>query len=418
MMSRAAPLPAAPRSIELFTGAGGLALATHMTGFHHESLFEWNTDACETLRTNSAHPAAKGLSRWRGRVVEGDVRSAAFDQFDGIDLVAGGPPCQPFSLGGRHKGMDDQRDMIPQFIRAVREARPRAFIMENVRGLTRKAFSAYLNWSVLQLTYPEIERKQDEEWQDHLARLEQHHTSAPRPEGLAYNVVHRVLNAADFGVPQCRERLFVVGFRCDIDAHWTFPTPTHSQERLLHDQWVSKSYWKRVGAKPSAMPPAVKRRIHSLEKMDVSSTLPWKTIREAISDLPKPFAKEDHHGEIFNHRLQLGARPYPGHTGSPYDAPSKTLKAGDHGVPGGENMIDFGSGGEKRYRYFTIREAARIQTFPDAWHFRGAWSEAMRQLGNAVPVDLAKVVAGSVAATLAAKGNPPQHARDLQLRLS
>lgn len=408
----------APRSVELFTGAGGLALATHMTGFHHEGLFEWNTDACETLRTNAAHPAAKGLSRWRGRVTEGDVRAVNFTQFDGVDLVAGGPPCQPFSLGGRHRGMDDQRDMIPQFIRAVREARPRAFIMENVRGLTRKAFSAYLNWSVLQLTYPEIERRKDEEWERHLARLEQHHTSAPRIEGLTYNVVPRVLNAADFGVPQCRERLFIVGFRSDIHAHWAFPSATHSQERLLHDQLVTGDYWKRVGFKAGYMPSSFKKRIHTLERLDVSGTLPWKTIRESISDLPKPFTKADHKGNVFNHRLQLGARPYPGHTGSPYDAPSKTLKAGAHGVPGGENMIHFHMNGENHYRYFTVREAARIQTFPDAWHFKGAWSEAMRQLGNAVPVDLARVVASSVASTLAPKGKPSKHARDLQLQLS
>ncbi len=86
-----------------------------------------------------------------------------------------------------------------------------------------------------------------------------------------------------------------------------------------------------------------------------------------------------------------------GHTGSPLDWPAKTLKAGDHGVPGGENMIAFPDGS---VRYFTVREAARIQTFPDAWQFQGAWSEAMRQLGNAVPVTLARVVAEGMAASL------------------
>jgi DNA (cytosine-5)-methyltransferase 1 len=100
-----------------------------------------------------------------------------------------------------------------------------------------------------------------------------------------------------------------------------------------------------------------------------------------------------------NHRLQLGARPYKGHTGSPIDFPSKTLKAGDHGVPGGENAIRFPDG---TMRYLTVREAARVQTFPDQWELRGVWSEAMRQLGNAVPVQLAAVVAKSVAARLSA----------------
>lgn len=403
----------APRSIELFTGAGGLALATHMTGFHHAGLFEWNTDACETLRQNAEHSAVKGLSRWKHRIGEGDVRTVDFKPFDGVDLVAGGPPCQPFSLGGLHRGMEDTRDMIPQFIRAVREARPRAFIMENVRGLTRKAFTSYLSCSILQLSYPEIVRKKGESWESHFARLQQHHTSSPRPDGLHYNVLARVLNAADFGVPQCRERLFIVGFRSDIDAHWNFPQPTHAQARLLHDQWVSGDYWQRTGTRKTEVPSSVKIRTHALERMDVSGLKPWKTIREALAGLPKPFAKVDHHGDTFNHRLQLGARPYPGHTGSPYDAPAKTLKAGDHGVPGGENMIDFGLGGESRYRYFTVREAARIQTFPDAWHFKGAWSEAMRQLGNAVPVDLARVVASSVASKLAADGKQRPNARTL-----
>jgi len=96
------------------------------------------------------------------------------------------------------------------------------------------------------------------------------------------------------------------------------------------------------------------------------------------------------HPEILNHVGNPGARVYPGHTGSPLDEPAKTLKAGDHGVPGGENMLRRPDG---TVRYFTVREAARLQTFPDAYHFQGAWTEAMRQLGNAVPVALARAVA-------------------------
>ncbi|MCL1561533.1 DNA cytosine methyltransferase [Xanthomonas nasturtii] len=388
----------APQSIELFTGAGGLGLATHLTGYHHRGLFEWNADACETLRANALEATVRGLSRWRGKINQGDVRDFSFNKFEGIDLVAGGPPCQPFSLGGKHGGMDDQRDMIPQFIRAVREARPRAFIMENVRGLTRKSFAQYLHYTILQLTYPDLVCKRGEDLEKHLGRLQQHHTSSPRKSGLSYNVVLDVLNAADYGVPQCRERLFVVGFRSDIDAHWSFPAATHSQQRLAYDQWVSGDYWMANNLpKPTAAPRITATQLALLKRIP-PTTLPWRTIRQAILDLPAPFKDRDHKETIYNHRLQPGAKPYPGHTGSPIDSPSKTLKAGAHGVPGGENMIDHGNGS---YRYLTIREAARIQTFPDAWHFRGAWSEAMRQLGNAVPVELAKVVAGSVANTLA-----------------
>ena len=93
----------------------------------------------------------------------------------------------------------------------------------------------------------------------------------------------------------------------------------------------------------------------------------------------------------------LARRAYPGHTGSELDKPSKTIKAGVHGVPGGENMIRYPDGS---LRYMTVREAARVQTFPDGYEFCGAWSEGMRQIGNAVPVELARVVAASVACAL------------------
>ncbi|MFY4614036.1 DNA cytosine methyltransferase, partial [Escherichia coli] len=124
-------------------------------------------------------------------------------------------------------------------------------------------------------------------------------------------------------------------------------------------------------------------------------TLPWKTVRDAIADLPDPETKAAK--MIRNHAFQAGARTYPGHTGSPLDLPAKTLKAGAHGVPGGENMLvrDDGS-----VRYFTVRESARIQTFPDSYRFHGSWTETMRQLGNAVPVHLAYCVASSVAEKL------------------
>ena len=115
-----------------------------------------------------------------------------------------------------------------------------------------------------------------------------------------------------------------------------------------------------------------------------------------IGDLPDP---ERGGSDVFaNHIFNPGARQYKGHTGSPLDEPAKTLKAGDHGVPGGENMLRRVDGS---VRYFTVREAARLQTFPDEYVFRGAWTEAMRQLGNAVPVRLAEMVARSVAEKLA-----------------
>src|SRR5205085_10372005 len=118
--------------------------------------------------------------------------------------------------------------------------------------------------------------------------------------------------------------------------------------------------------------------------------------RDALMGLPPPY-KTIAGGPVRNHRFQEGARSYAGHTGSPLDLPAKTLKAGDHGVPGGENMMVTDDGS---VRYFTVRESARLQTFPDGYIFHGSWTETMRQLGNAVPVALAQLVASSVAEKL------------------
>ncbi len=384
-------------SIELFSGAGGLALATHMAGFQHGGLYEWNKDACATLRANSLACTVPGLSKWHDKITEGDISQVSFDRHEGADLVAGGPPCQPFSMGGKARGMEDPRDMIPHFIRAVREVMPRAFIMENVRGLTRAAFANYLSYTLLQLTHIQLSRKKGETWLEHFHRLQKHHTTAASSTSAHYHVCHEVLNAANYGIPQCRERVFIVGFRTDLDAHWSFPERTHSLEKLLWDQWITGEYWLQLDVpQPRTIPDSVERRLKSLQR-PFEGIQPWQTIRQATSGLPKPFNDFDSSGTVFNHRFQPGARPYPGHTGSPYDLPSKALKAGGHGVPGGENMIALANGA---YRYLTVREAARVQTFPDSWRFEGYWSEAMRQLGNAVPVDLAKVVATSVASTL------------------
>jgi DNA (cytosine-5)-methyltransferase 1 len=380
-------------SIELFTGAGGLALATREAGFAHAALIERNHDACETLRTNIAGRHMPGIHRWT--VLETDVREVAFRDFGKVELIAGGPPCQPFSIAGKHRGTGDSRNMVPEFIRAVRELQPRAFILENVRGLTRPMFRAYFEHIILQLSFPEIQRKPGEEMAEHLYRLKAIQAGGRR-QGLTYRVSFRVLNAADFGVPQTRHRVFVVGFRSDVECDWEFPEPTHSLEALISDQWITGAYWERHGVRKPKTPASIAGRVRKLRREGKPSTLPWRTIRDAVSDLPEPCVDRDV-SRVLNHRLQPGARPYQGHTGSPFDLPSKTLKAGDHGVPGGENAIRFPDG---RMRYLTVREAARIQTFPDQWEFRGVWSEAMRQLGNAVPVRLASVVATSVASWL------------------
>ncbi len=379
------------KSIELFAGAGGLGLGLHSAGFRPANVFEWDRYCCDTIRENQS----RGVNAVKGwKVVEGDVRASNFSRFEGkISLVSGGPPCQPFSMGGKHAAYDDARDMFPQAIRAVREARPSAFIFENVKGLTRATFRNYFEYIRLQLEHPEIVKRVDEHWQDHFARLEQHHSSGSR-DGLNYRVVTQLLNAADFGVPQRRERVFFVGFREDLGISWSFPQATHSREALMWDK-ASGTYWERVRV-ASKNRPALDFDPSSFNPDKAPGERAWMTVHEAISSLPEP-GRGHSDVPVHNHKAQPGARSYPGHTGSPLYEPAKTLKAGVHGVPGGENMLLRPDGS---VRYFTVRESARLQTFPDEYVFHGSWGETMRQLGNAVPVKLARVVGESVASHL------------------
>lgn len=387
------------RSVELFAGAGGLAIGMSNAGFNHAAVIEWDHDACETFRENQRHHT-RFVERWP--LIEGDVRKFDYSDIVGdVMVVSGGPPCQPFSLGGKHGGYLDERDMFPEAVRAVRELRPQAFIFENVKGLLRETFSDYFEYIHLQLTYPSLTRRKTESWSEHRARLEKHHTS--RQYRSEYNVVFRLLNAADYGVPQRRERVFLVGFRSDVGARWSFPEERYSEDALLISIGITGEYWDRHKVpKRHRFPLSARQaaRIEKLRDMLPDGRLPWLTVRDAISDLPDP--EKYSCGGMANHVFYPGARSYAGHTGSPFDEPAKTLKAGDHGVPGGENMLARPDGS---VRYFTAREAARLQTFPDDYTFLGAWTEAMRQLGNAVPVRLAESVARSVAKTLLSKEN-------------
>jgi len=129
------------QSLELFAGAGGLALGTAKAGFEHVAVLDWDSNACRTLRRNKAG-GVRHVRDWD--IVEGDVRDYDFRQHRGrIDFVCGGPPCQPFSIGGKHLGHHDERNMFPEAVRSVREIRPKAFIFENVKGLLRRGFTNY-----------------------------------------------------------------------------------------------------------------------------------------------------------------------------------------------------------------------------------------------------------------------------------
>ena len=385
-----------PRCVELFAGAGGLAIAASNAGFEHDAVLEYNHDACETIRANQRR-GFEIVRHWP--LIEGDVHHQDFTTWEGrVDLISGGPPCQPFSIGGKHRAMHDGRNLFPEAARAVREIRPRAFVFENVKGLLRDSFAKYFGYIVLQLNFPEIVKRENEEWTEHLSRLERIKTKGA-PVDLGYRVVWRLLNAADYGVAQRRERVFIVGFRSDIKVPWAFPAASHSRDALWSSQWGSGDYWERHGVttrnRPATPPEFVRFSDDGLFQQPIGRK-PWRTVRDAISDLGDP-ARGISSARFPNHVLQNGAKPYTGHTGSPLDEPSKTLKAGDHGVPGGENMVRLPNGD---VRYFSVRESCRLQAFPDEYVFEGTWSENMRQLGNAVPVTLGEVVLRSVRAAL------------------
>ncbi|WP_202605752.1 DNA cytosine methyltransferase [Glutamicibacter soli] len=385
------------RAVELFGGAGGLAIGTHKAGFSSELFVEWDKWACDTVRENSraGHPLVKDWA-----VHQGDVRKVDYSTLrQKIDLVAGGPPCQPFSMGGKARAADDSRDMFPAAAEVVRNLRPRALLFENVRGLKRAAFANYFEFIKLRMKFPELSAHVNESWTDHYARLQKEYTSSGSNSLLSYNVVDHLVNAADYGVPQHRHRVFIVGFRNDVKADWSFPEATHSEDALLQSQWISGEYWEEHKIAKKNRPEIDPRKMNRVNKIrngeiEVAGHR-WRTVRDALSGMPEP--KTNGFRGWKNHKLQEGAKSYPGHTGSPLDQPSKALKAGGHGVPGGENMLRRVDGS---VRYFSIREAARIQTFPDDYELHGSWGEAMRQLGNAVPVKLAEAVASSIATHL------------------
>lgn len=367
--------------VELFSGCGGLAMGLSIEGFHHELLVEWDEHAANTVAHNRRR-RTKHVKDWP--YVKQDVRTIEWTQYKNkVQVVAGGPPCQPFSVGGKANGDKDARDMWPEAIRAVREIEPDFFVFENVRGLLRPAFADYVAWITAYLANPSVMRKQGETHMAHLARLRRKMSRSP------YFVRVLPVNAADYGAPQKRHRVLIIGVRKDYGIIPELLKPTHSQDRLVWDKWITGEYWDRHGLpRPTAeSAPSLEARIAA--KLRKHGQRPvesaWVTCRDAFAGLGEPSLRHD----IPNHKFQPGARVYPGHTGSPIDEPAKALKAGVHGVPGGENMLAREDGS---VRYFSIREAARLQGLDDQYEFPGSWTESMRQLGNAVPVQLARAI--------------------------
>ena len=291
-------------------------------GFEHVALVEWDRNACATLRTNAGAAAS-----WSSEdVYEADVRSFDYNSLSGaVDVVAAGVPCQPFSLGGVHRGRNDQRNMFPALMEAIRITQPKVVLVENVPGLARPAFRPYFDYILAQLRFPFIRQRDGESWLIHHGRLQ---GRGPRDARRRYHVEWQKVNAANYGVPQRREQLVIQAVRADVADGCVWPAATHSETELARAK-ASGAYWIDHG-----LPPAMS---------DFTKVLPltyptargrrWLTVRDALAGLPDPRSTDAQ--SVLNHLFVPGARIYPGHTGSQLDEPAKTLKAGVHGVPGG-----------------------------------------------------------------------------------
>lgn len=318
--------------LELFAGAGGLALGLEKAGLKCEALNEIDPWAAETLRINRPH--------WN--VIEGDVKDLSFKKYKGkVDVVTGGFPCQAFSYAGKSLGFNDARGtLFYEFARAVAEVQPKICIGENVKGLVNHDKGRTLKGmkSVL--------------------------------DELGYRVMeHQVLKAIHYNVPQKRERLILVGIRKDIEVDFEYPRPYNKIYNLKDALKKGELFPRKVPKSEGAKYPEHKKAVLDL----VPPGGYWR-------DLPINIQKE-----YMQKSFYLGG----GKTGMArrisWDEPSLTLTCSPAQKQTERCHPD-------ETRPFTVREYARIQTFPDDWKFAGSITQQYKQIGNAVPVNLGKEV--------------------------
>lgn len=208
-------------SLEICAGAGGQALGLEAAGFHHAAAVEIDSNAAATLRLNRDNPDLRRSKRWN--VIEADVREISGRDYRGVDLLAGGVPCPPFSVAGKQLGADDERDLFPTALELVRDADPRAVLLENVRGLASGRFKEYRARIVETL------------------------------EDLGYTTWWQVINASEHGVPQLRPRFVLVALKHIYAERFRWPEPVGSPrtvgEALLTQMasqgWEGADLWMR-----------------------------------------------------------------------------------------------------------------------------------------------------------------------------
>lgn len=322
--------------LELFAGAGGLAIGLEQAGIKCVALNEIDKWACQTLRVN----------RPRWNVLEGDIRDFDFSEYNGnVDIVTGGFPCQAFSYAGKRLGLEDARGtLFYEFARAVKEVNPLICVGENVRGLLNHDNGKTLQGMISIL------------------------------DEIGYRVMPvQVLKAINYNVPQKRERLILVGVRKDITINFEYPLPYKKVYNLEHALKKGPLYNDDVPASIGVKYPQSKKEVLDL----VPQKGYW---RDLPIDLQKKFM-----GKSF----YLGG----GKTGMArrigWDEPCLTLTCSP-----AQKQTERCHPEETRP--FTVREYARIQTFPDDWQFKGAAANQYKQIGNAVPVNLGKEVGYSL----------------------
>lgn len=323
--------------IELFAGAGGLALGLEQSGFETVALNEINHSACETLRSNRPHwnVFEEGIEVFSERNLLEELHLEVGE----LDLLSGGHPCQAFSYAGKSLGLEDTRGtLFYYYAKILIQLRPKMFLFENVRGLLNHDKGRTLK-TILEVF-----------------------------ADTGYTIQQSVLNANDYGVAQKRQRLIIIGVRNDLrnEINYEFP-PMHIYKPVLRDILLD-------------VPPSI-GQVYPLSKKKVLELVPpggyWR-------DLPQEIAKDYMKGSYY-----LGG----GRTGMArrlsLDEPSLTLTTSPQQMQT-ERCHPFET------RPFTVREYARIQSFPDNWNFAGSMNEQYKQIGNAVPVLLGRAIGESI----------------------
>ena len=328
-------------SIELFAGAGGMALGMERAGIEHLLLNDFDRYATKTLKKN----------RPKWNVVHGDIAKINFKPYKGIDVLTGGFPCQAFSYAGKKRGMEDTRGtLFYEFARALKESEPKVFLAENVKGLKSH---------------------------DHGRTLE---TMVEVFKSMGYEILEpTVLKGIHYQVPQKRERIFIIGIKKEYANKVTFKFPKPSEKIYTLKDALKKGelFDCDVPLSGGQTYPEKKKRVLDL----VPAGGYWR-------DLPLDVQKE-----YMMKSFYLGG----GKTGIArriaWNEPSLTLTCSPAQKQTERCHPD-------ETRPFTVREYARIQTFPDDWEFVGSMTNQYKQIGNAVPVNLAFALGKSLVALL------------------